>query len=68
MEAILGAKQVLSREFENERYGLLSYFVGIEKDKSTDGIFLPQKEYITYILKQYDMLKFRSIELPIYGY
>lgn len=57
MSAIQDSKKVLNHEFKMKDLGELRYFLGIEVDRSHQGIFLSQKKYINDLITQYGMHK-----------
>lgn len=56
MESIEKAKKFLNSQFKMKDLGDLRYFLGIEVDRSDQGIFLSQKKYIIDFLKEYNLL------------
>lgn len=65
MEAINETKSLLSSHFKMKDMGELRYFLGIEVDRSDQGIFLSQKKYITDILEEYKMTQCKPLKLPM---
>lgn len=65
MEGISRAKEFLCLKFKMKDMGELRYFLGIEVDRSDQGIFLSQKKYITELLKEYNLLNCRPLKLPM---
>ncbi|XP_019103892.1 uncharacterized mitochondrial protein AtMg00810-like [Beta vulgaris subsp. vulgaris] len=66
MKAISQAKiGFLHKEFKMNDLGNLSYFLGIEVDRTDQGIFLSQKKYIRDLLDQYDMNGCKTLKLPM---
>lgn len=55
MEFINEAKSFLSSQFLMKDLDTLMYFLGLEVDRTAQGIFLSQKKYLTYVLSQYNM-------------
>lgn len=54
----------LAKEFEIKNLERLRYFLGIEVARS-EGIFISQRKYILDLLKEIDMLGYRSADSPI---
>lgn len=59
MKGIQHAKQVLNQEFKMKDLGELSDFLGIEVDRSHQGIFISQKKYMNDLITEYGM---KSVE------
>jgi hypothetical protein len=45
----------MQSEFEMTDVGIMKYFLGIEVDQSTKGIFVCQRKYATDIIKRFCM-------------
>ena len=45
--------------------GCLRYFLGIEVDKSTQGIFISQKKYTLDLIKEYNLIETKPLKLPM---
>jgi hypothetical protein len=58
-------KHAMQSEFEMTDLGKMKYFLGIEVDQSTKGIFVCQKNYATYIIKIFCMKECNPAETPI---
>lgn len=50
-------KKFLAESFHMKDLGPISYFLGIEIHRSSDGFFLSQKKYVHDILQEHGMLK-----------
>ena len=48
-------KHAMQSEFEMTDLGIMKYFLGIEVDQSTKGIFVCHKKYATSIIKRFRM-------------
>jgi hypothetical protein len=48
-------KHAMQSEFEMTDLGIMKYFLGIEVDQSTKGIFVSQKKYVADIIKIFRM-------------
>jgi hypothetical protein len=59
-------KHAMQYEFEMIDLGIMIYFLGIEVDQSTKGIFCCQQKYATNIIKIFCMEKCNPIETPIH--
>ena len=55
----------MKREFEMTNLGIMKYFLGIEVEQSTQGIFACQERYATNIMKRFKMEKWKPIETSI---
>ena len=58
-------KHAMQSEFEMTDLGIMKYFLGIEVDQSTKGIFVCQKKYATDIIKRFFMEECNPTETPI---
>lgn len=65
LQAINSLKQFLSQKFHMKDLGQVRYFLGLEIDKSPNGIFLSQKKYITDTLKEHKLFNVKPLQLPI---
>ncbi|KAL2945484.1 Retrovirus-related Pol polyprotein from transposon TNT 1-94 [Bienertia sinuspersici] len=63
--AINDVKSFLSNQFHMKDLGVLRYFLGIEVDRTNDGIFLSQRKYIKDLLKEYQMEGCKAVKLPV---
>jgi hypothetical protein len=58
-------KHAIQSEFEMTDLGIMKYFLGIEVDQSTKGIFVCQKKYAVDIIKRFCMKECNPAETPI---
>jgi hypothetical protein len=58
-------KHAMQSEFEMTDLGIMKYFLGIEVDQSTKGIFVCQKKYAVDIIKRFRMEECNPTETPI---
>jgi hypothetical protein len=58
-------KHAMQSEFEMTDLGIMKYFLGIEVDQSTKGIFVCQQKYATNIIKRFCMEDCNPTETPI---
>ena len=65
IQDIEDVKQFLSALFHMKDMGELKYFLGIEVDRSNQGMFLSQRKYIQDLLKEYNLLHCRPLKLPM---
>ncbi|XP_052731776.1 uncharacterized mitochondrial protein AtMg00810-like [Vigna angularis] len=52
-------------EYDMTDLGKLNYFLGLEFIKTTSGVFLHQKRFISEILKRFNMTECNSTTVPI---
>lgn len=62
---ITDLKLMLSKNFHMKDLGNVSYFLGIEVLRSSDGFFLSQRKYVTDLLKEYHMVGVKPSKLPM---
>lgn len=62
---IQAVKNFLSSKFHMKDLGSARYFLGLEIDKTHQGIFLCQKKYLTDLLKEHGLLKCRKLHIPL---
>ncbi|XP_070054732.1 uncharacterized mitochondrial protein AtMg00810-like [Nicotiana tomentosiformis] len=55
----------MSREFEIEDVGLMSYYLGLEVKLMEDVIFISQENYTKEILKKFKMLNCNPVNTPM---
>lgn len=58
-------KEQLCSEFEMKDLGDLKYFLGIEVDRSEQGIFISQQKYILDLLAEVGMLDCKPARAPM---
>jgi hypothetical protein len=58
-------KHAMQSEFEMIDLGIMKYFLGIEVDQSTKGIFVCKKKYAVDIIKRFRMEECNLAETPI---
>lgn len=63
--SISDIKQLLSRSFNMKDLGPVTYFLGIEIDRSDAGFFLSQRKYASDILLEFGMTKAKPLHLPM---
>lgn len=64
-DGIQSLKAMLSSHFNMKDLGQLRYFLGIEIDRNSSGIFLSQTKYTVDLLKEYGMLNAKPLKLPM---
>ncbi|KAM1753554.1 hypothetical protein ACFX12_006125 [Malus domestica] len=62
---ILRTKENLSVRFQIKELGQLKHFLGLEVDRTQEGIFLCQQKYAKDLLKRFGMLECKLISTPI---
>lgn len=65
LQSIASLKQFLSHKFHMKDLGQVRYFLGLEIDRSLQGIFISQKKYTTDILKEHRLLNAKPLQLPL---
>lgn len=65
MHDIQHLKDMLSATFHMKDLRPVRYFLGLEIDRSDAGFFLSQKKYLIDLLKEYDLLKCKPLQLPM---
>ena len=58
-------KGLLKQEFEMKDLGELRYFLGIEVIRTTEGIWLLQRQYALDMLSKYGMADCKPISMPL---
>ena len=58
-------KGLLKQEFEMKDLGELRYFLGIEVIRTTEGIWLSQRQYALDMLSKYGMADCKPISMPL---
>jgi hypothetical protein len=64
-EEILRTKENLSVRFQMKELGQLKHFLGLEVDRTREGIFLCQQKYSKDLLKRFGMLECKPISKPM---
>lgn len=62
---ILRTKDNLSVRFQMKELGQLKHFLGLEVDRTQEGIFLCQQKYAKDLLKRFGMLECKLISTPM---
>ncbi|KAL5549787.1 hypothetical protein UlMin_005018 [Ulmus minor] len=62
---ILRTKENLSVRFQMKELGQLKHFLGLEVDRTQEGIFLCQQKYAKDLLKRFGMLECKPISTPM---
>ena len=65
VDEICEIKQQLGSRFEMKDLGKLCYFLGIEVIRSTDGIWLMQRQYALDMLSRFGMTGCKPITTPL---
>ena len=65
MWEIKNQKTQLGSKFEMNDLGKVSYFLGIEFMKTSRGIIMHQRKYITETLKKFHMQNCNSVAVPV---
>ncbi|GKV08051.1 hypothetical protein SLEP1_g19738 [Rubroshorea leprosula] len=65
IEEILQTKENLSVRFQMKELGELKHFLGLEVDRTKEGIFLCQQKYASDLLKKFGMLECKPISTPM---
>lgn len=55
----------LEEEFEMTNFGEMKYFLGIEIEHRSNGIFVSQHKYATDILRMFKMMDCKPVDTPI---
>ena len=55
----------MQQEFEMSLLGELTFFLGLQVQQATDGIFLSQEKYLKQILKKYGMEDCKPVSTPM---
>jgi hypothetical protein len=64
-EGITTLLQDLKKDFSLKDIGDLHYFLGIEVNKTRDGLVLTQEKYVADLLKKYDMANCKPVSTPL---
>ncbi|KAF5938221.1 hypothetical protein HYC85_025727 [Camellia sinensis] len=65
VEEICRTNENLSIHFEMKELGQLKHFLGLEVDRTQEGIFLCQQKYAKDLLKKFGMLECKLISTPM---
>lgn len=65
VEEIFRTKENLSVRFEMKELGQLKHLLGLEVDRTNEGIFLCQQKYAKDLLKKFGMLECKPISTPM---
>lgn len=65
LEEIQKLKDMLSHAFLMKDLGELRYFLGLEIDRSSAGFFVSQRKYTLDLLKEYNMMDAKPLQLPM---
>lgn len=63
--AISDLKKILSSHFTMKDMGPVSYFLGLEIDRSEAGFFISQRKYVMDLLKEFGMRGTTPLKLPM---
>ena len=63
--AIDSVKNFLATQFYMKDLGDIRYFLGIEVDRTKQGIFLSQQKYVLDLLKEFNMFHVKPLKLPM---
>lgn len=58
-------KEMLSLSFHMKDLGELRYFLGFEIERTHSGFFVSQRKYTLDLLKEFDMLNAKPLQLPM---
>ena len=64
-EVVCQIRSNLSLRFQMKELGELKHFLGLEVERTNDGIFLCQQKYAQDLLEKYGMLDCKPISTPI---
>lgn len=53
------------KTFDMSDLGLMKFFLGLEVDQSTEGIFISQRRYVEDLLNQLNMKQCKHVETPM---
>lgn len=65
LSAITQLKNMLSKTFHMKDLGDVTYFLGLEIDRTGSGFFICQKKYTLDLLKEYGMMNAKPLQLPM---
>lgn len=58
-------KEAMNCEFEMTDLGIMSYFLGMEINQTSSGIFVNQRRYAVDVLKRFGMDKCKPVNTPL---
>ena len=58
-------KFIMMRKFEMSYLGLLHYFLGLEVNQNSDGIFISQRKYVINLFNRFNMLNCKMAPTPM---
>lgn len=64
-QEVAAFKKEMQREFDMSDLGIMSYFLGVEIEQLSNGIFLTQRKYVLGILKRFGMDKSKAVATPM---
>jgi len=64
-EEIQRTRENLSVRFQMKELGELKHFLGLEVERTKEGLFLGQQKYAKDLLQRYGMLDFKPISTPM---
>ena len=64
-EEIQRARENLSVQFQMKEFGELKHFLGLEVERTKEGLFLRQQKYTKDLLQWYGMLDCKPISTPM---
>ena len=65
LNGIQELKDFLSQQFEMKDLGHLSYFLGLEITRSTDGLYITQVKYASDLLSRVGLTDSKTVDTPI---
>jgi len=58
-------KEKMKSQFEMSDLGLLHYFLGLEVNQTSDGIFISQEKFANDLLKKFGMFACKEVDTPL---
>ncbi|XP_057870060.1 uncharacterized mitochondrial protein AtMg00810-like [Cryptomeria japonica] len=55
----------MKQEFEMTDLGLMHYFLGVEVQQTSEGIFISQAKYVADLLQKFNMVACKALATPI---
>ena len=65
LSGIQELKDFLSQQFEMKDFGHLSYFLGLEITRSTDGLYITQAKYAFKLLSRVELTDSKTVDTLI---